>query len=758
MLVQKSIDDESYGALHWTLRRSVVGSALLVNLVVSLILMPITANPFDFALISGIATSWMNWHMPLFLYWKFGADYALLNLLAACGARVLSAIGLSIPAAAHTSFKLMLITANVLAALAIWKLATRFRPRQAGILTSLWLLSPVVIWTAAFHGQIEPIAVATTFWSFWLMANKKWFLAGVVTGVGVGFEFIPLVALVALAALVISRKATILDATRYVVALAMTLIASFSQVFFNSTAATSLSQGLIGHATASGADIVLKPGSIWYLGGAGLANGLLEPHWLFLLAGVAVLTALIAAWNVNRGSDAAPYAAAGVTLLAATFLDPTTLPQFGVLAIGGLCLMSLEIQIPTVIIAATSALPLLAYAFVQPMYVYFEDVDPAVANSTSTLLPQLPVTPSLYPALATIGMELGIFAVGIWLLESIRTIKRRPLRRPPTWIYKEFAGVISVSFLVLLLVLVWSVQPQLWSGVIGSNPSALFDARDLTSRRMASVTTVTGTTVSGQFDSSLLNAVGLAKPSPVGLVEYSPNKFASQLIVGWRTKSDKIQISIPMNRDEKYLTVTRIGIELLVHNQAWTDLSTVDGRASINGQLVVPTSVRLDIPTWAELDYQVSPMSRVAGTTAQIFTIALLAHHTYLNADKKGAPWFLAWYSAGSILTGNRIQSHWSRFLAPTQSQGQIFLKSSEVSRPIDIPSLSSVSSNVLDVAFSWPSSDKLNARPQNPWQWLAGLLYLLMVSACLVFASFLCFKSFKSLGLIRDEVDLKGD
>ena len=71
-----------------------------------------------------------------------------------------------------------------------------------------------------------------------------------------------------------------------------------------------------------------------------------------------------AAWSVKHGSDTAPFAAAGVILLASTFLDPTTLPQFGVLAMVGLCLMALEARIPNGIIAAAPALTLLGYAFV----------------------------------------------------------------------------------------------------------------------------------------------------------------------------------------------------------------------------------------------------------------------------------------------------------------------------------------------------------------------------------------------------------
>ncbi len=733
------------GHVRFPVVGSGIGLALVVNLVVSLILLPVTANPYDFALITGSANAWLNWHLSLFLYWKFGLDYAGINLAAACGARVLAASGLSVPAAAHISFKLFLVLANLLAALALWRLAVRYRPRLAVTLAVLWLLSPVVIWVAAFHGQIEPVAAAATLWALWLISDRRWLFAGVVTGIGVGFEYVPIVALVTVATLVISKRVRILDGVLYSVALGVTLAICFSQLFLSTTGGRSLHQGIIGHATASGAGANVKPGSVWYLINTRLIASLIEPHWLLLLAALSVVISCTAAWSVKHGSDTAPFAAAGVILLASTFLDPTTLPQFGVLAMVGLCLMALEARIPNGIIAAAPALTLLGYAFVQPMYAHFEDVDPHVTSQIASLLPQFPLVPFMYPQLAALAMDLGIVAIGIWVIQTGRTIRHGLFISSPKNQRSSLIIIVSTELMILLLVVVWSVQPRLWSGVLGGNPPSLFDTPYLTSKHVDVSTRVSATTVRGVFDPSLLSAMKSTHPSPIGVVEYRPRQVASQEVVGVGSSS-KFMIRMPSIHSNGTLRVSRIGISLLLHNRAWTSAGLIDGHARIDGMSVMPCSENLILPTWAKVVYEVPVRDIAHGARMESVSVQLLSKNTIVNGGRGLGPWFIAWDSAGEIRTSTDHGQHWKQFYSPTPQQGQIFFTFPEITSRVTVPSLSGISSFVIDEALIWPDSNALFARPQSSLQWSLGILYLMSVLVALVLVCVRCIRAFTTL------------
>jgi len=727
------------GSVRLPVVGGVVGLALAINVIVSLILVPVTANPYDFALITGSANAWLNWHLSLFLYWKFGIDYAGINLAAACGARVLSAAGLTVPAAAHISFKLLLVLANLLAALALWKLCLRYRPRLAVTLTVLWLLSPVVVWVAAFHGQIEPVSAAATLWALWFVADRRWLLAGVVTGIGVGFEYVPIVVLVTVACLVMAKRARIVDGVLYAFGLGVTLVIVFAQLFVSRTGAQSLHQGIVGHATASGTGANVKPGSIWYLIDPKFVSVFIEPHWLLLLAVLAVATSLIAVRSVRHGSETAAFAAAGVVLLSSTILDPTILPQFGVLALVGLILITFEASIPVFIIAAAPAFILLGYVFVQPMYAYFEDVDPHVLSQVPSLLPQFPLIPFMYPKLASIGMELGIIAIGIWAVHTARISRHRVLVSETRGARRSMIIVMVIEVLVLLLAVIWTVQPRLWAGVIGSNPNSLFDTPYLTSRRADITTIVGGSSITGVFDPQLLAAVKSTHPAPVGVIGYTPRVVASQRSVG-RSLPRRITVRIPVFQSDASLRVTTIGISVLVHNRAWLSAGLIVGRAYIDGQLVVPDSKSLVLPTWAMVDYQVPVSDIITRAGIGVVSLRFLSRGTIANAATDLGPWFMAWDGAGEVLTGTNNGGRWSRFEAPTIQRGRVFLTVSEIRSHIDVPALSDISSFVRDEALIWPNSSSLFARPDSLTQWLVGIVYLVGLLLALVFVGGSCF------------------
>jgi hypothetical protein len=704
-------------------------AAIAINIAVSMAVLPVTANPYDFALITGTANSWMNWHVPIFLYWKFGADYAALNVAAACGARILSIAGMSVPAAAHVSFKLMLVAGNLTAALALWKLARRFRPSQSGPLTAIWLLSPVVIWVAAYHAQIEPIAAGSTLWALWLISERRWVLAGFITGIGVGFEYIPIVAFVAVFALVISKRETLMAGGMYVISFGVTVALCFAQLLFNHVANLSFRDGLVGQATAHGAAIVLKPGSIWYWSGTVFTKGILEPHWLILLALFAGAASILAASSVRRGTDAAPFAAAGATLLVATVLDPTALPQFGVLALVGLCLIALEFRLPIPLIAGAPLLTLIGYIFSVPFYSYYEDVDPNVSSQLRTLLPQIPTNPKLYSTLSTVALELSIVAIAVWLLGTIRAPRRHSaVGKATSTLPSSTMATSLIEIMVLMVMVVWSVQPPLWSNVIGANPKSTFDSPYLISRRADVRTILTGSSVKATFDPTLLSALRSTNPAPDGVVEFAARPMARQTVAGGSSlpATNQLVIHIPLSRPDPSVLVDRIDIEVLAHNAAWTSIGSVDGRARIDGRIETPRSSQLVVPTWSELVYEL-PIGWLPASANQLtVSLRLIAQHTVLNANSRSSPWLLAWDSSGKLFIGTNRGNHWVDFLVSPYMQGDIYLSGSEMAGDISVPALPLISQDVSDEAFVWPTPQY--GRPDASWQWFVGIGYLVLV------------------------------
>jgi len=732
-------------ALYGLLRRRPILAALASGLVASAVLMPVTANPFDLALINGTANSWLSWHLDLFLYWKFGADYAFANVASACAARVLSAVGLSVPTAVHISFKLMLVAAYLLSALALWSISRQLRPRLSVPLVTIWLLSPAVIWVAAGHAQIEPVATAMALSSLWLVLRKHWLLAGIVCGLGAGFEYVPVVALVTVAIIVIAGRAPVKAGLRFALGLILTLMACFGPLLATSVARASLIQGVVGHATAHGGAIDLKPGSVWYLAGPPVGATFMESHWLWILAFVAVAAAAAAVFATRRGSLAAPFAASGVILVAATILNPSTLPQYSVLALCGLCLIALETDLSPTLIFGPPILTIVGFTFSGPVYVYFEDSDPKVFSQVAHLLPQIPTVPAAYVFLATTAMALELLVVVVWMGRSLRARHNVASTRSlnPLAHRRSLLIPAAVQVVALAVAVAWTSQPQLWSHLLGSYPAQLFDTPYLTSQRSATSIEVRGTEIRATFQTLLAQAAAHAQPSPTLVVDYSAQDLWKQEAVGGVPHSGRnvtIPVTLPSSRSA--LRVTSIDFMVLAHSPQWTTRGSVDGRARIDGRVVLPLQVQIVTTDWALLTYAVNtPLAAIATSHRASIRMKALATSATLNANHAGSPWLVAWYGSGTVLV-NRAGAHtWAPFDtspvvngADSGGQGRITLPRSIVaSNTVGVPALPVIASDVSSEALTWPHGATQFAKPANLEQLATGLAYLGAVVLALI-------------------------
>lgn len=718
-----------------------------MGLATSAVLMPVTANPFDIALITGTANSWLSWHVPLFLFWKFGADYAFANVAAVCAARVLSTVGLSVPTATHIAFKLMLIVAYVLSAIALWNLALELRPRLAVPLVTMWLLSPAVIWVAAGHAQIEPVASALTLLSLWMLIQKRWLLAGVICGLGVGFEYVPLVALITLAILMMSGRARWPAGLRFAVGLVTSLAVSFGPLVATSVARESFMGGLIGNATARGAAINVKPGSVWYLAGPPAHISFIESHWLFMLVGVAVAVTVIGTIASRRGSLAAPFAAAGVILVTATIIDPTTLVQFAVLALTGLCLVALDVDIAVALVFLPPVITVVAFTFSGPVYTYLEDSDPQVFAQLAHLLPQTPTSPQTYAGLATVAMVLEVIVLVIWAVRSPRlsaTTRTMDPSRPPRSGPSSVGvrAVVALEVSALLMAVSWTAQAQVWSHLVGAYPGDLFDTPFLTSQRPDTSTSIAGATISATFDPVLAHAAAVARPRPALEVKYtSQNIWRQEAAGGSPHPSQSVSLPVTLPSQESEVRVASVDFTVLAHSQQWLTPEKVNGQAVLDGQVVAPLRVQMVAAGWAMLTYAARVKPTLASATHRTtMHLRMLSNTVTLNASPAGSPWAVAWLGSGSVLVDTSGGQKWAAFDSAPFADGSISGGRGRLVLPwaggssssVRIPAINLLASSVSEVVLSWRGAATAFARPSNGGQWGTGVGYLVGLGVAL--------------------------
>jgi hypothetical protein len=477
---------------HW------IGLATVFQIVIALVLVPVTSHPYDLSVLTGNAEAWLRWGVSPFYQWKFGLDYALLTVLAQTLRAFLALFGTPGVAAIHVAWKLPLVAANVLSAAYFYRLGLRFRPQSALLLACLWLINPVVLWVSAGHGQVESIAILSLLAALDLALSGHLLLAGFVTGLGAGFEYFPIVAVVVI---FIWRRAGLLPQRRpvlvYSLGLVIALLACFGPLLLDTVARAGLVGGLV---SSGGLDQnpALSSLSIWAWLGPDQSR--LWP-WLFLAT--AVVFFLVFARS--RTGRAGIVVATGLLILGLVW-DANTLPQFAAVAALCLGLLALVSDVEPVLLLGVPAAGLATYFFLldggkSDVNAFFFDE----WWKTGSQLWHIPQSAffSGYLGRVFVAELLVTYALGV--LGAFRT--------------PRVSGRLAVSLGVTtsLTLGIWAAQPAIWRALPDSPPSSDLPAFDSTSAtRLGSIRVVAPGKLEITYPKALLIASARARIKPTG--------------------------------------------------------------------------------------------------------------------------------------------------------------------------------------------------------------------------------------------------
>lgn len=368
--------------------------ALSYNFLISLALLPLTSNSSDMAAMIGPVERWISWGVTPFMFTKFGVPYDIwvaitLSVSKALGGAVLSPVALM-----HVLFKAPLLAANFSTAFGIRRLGSRLGWKNTSNAAMLWIVSPIAIWVAAAHGQVEPISIAFTVWSLVLLVERHWFWSGLMSGIGSGFEYFPLV--VGLAVVLYIMETHLRDKTgpvRFSLGVATGIALSYGPVIMTSIGRKAVSGGLsIGEGKTLQIPTLVKFRSVWIVAKQlGFANAISLWPVIFILVSLALGYLSYRLFSLDRNSR--QLVAVAVVLVWFVVAYPVTLPQFLlILQFGTLLLYGMDIVSPVFAVAC----PLLGYIgffFGTSIYWYFLDIQPNIWQyfNAHVLLPVFPV-------------------------------------------------------------------------------------------------------------------------------------------------------------------------------------------------------------------------------------------------------------------------------------------------------------------------------------------------------------------------------
>jgi hypothetical protein len=326
--------------------------AMVFNLVVTLTLLPVAGQAWDLAGLTGDTGAWLRWGAPLFHLWKFGADLTVLAIGAQGFAFILDHVGMGGAAALTSAWKLPLVAANIVTALVLYDVGKRLRSQRPTLIPLLWLLSPVPIFVAAGFGQVEPLTILAFVLATDLIMRERFIGAGLVIGLGIGIEYLPVLVLVTVAFAVVGRLLRVRQAVCIGIAALSATVVCFLPLLLTATGRSGLLGG-IGYTAAAASSthghrvVGARSPSLWLLLG-GISPG---KYWVIAASVLCLGTAaVLASYARRRGSGLARQqyfaGASGAMLLIIVLLDPGALPQFSDLVFGALCLLSLVCLLP----------------------------------------------------------------------------------------------------------------------------------------------------------------------------------------------------------------------------------------------------------------------------------------------------------------------------------------------------------------------------------------------------------------------------
>ncbi|MHB8393885.1 MAG: hypothetical protein ACYDC5_05170 [Candidatus Dormibacteria bacterium] len=718
----------------------VVGIAVVVNCIASCALLALPANPYDFAGITGSANAFLAWGVSPWLHWNFGSSYMAFDLLANGAARVLVAAHVPEPIALHATFKLPLVICNIASGLLLLALARRLRWPHPDALAVTWLINPVPILVAGYWGQIEPVVVCALLLAIVLSLQGRWFYAGLVAGLGAGFEYVSLAFVLIVVVLFLGKRLPVTHFLTSGLGTIIGLTASFGPVMLAPIGRGGLRAGVFGLA-ASGQAFKAKEGSLWSV--PGLGGTALERHWSLVFIGVCLVLVAAGVREVRSNSPtqqrAFPTAIAvcGLALSAAVILDPLINPQFAALVLVGLLLVAGPWQPWRLAVAALPLASIIAYFFSASFYLNFLDVDHAAVLGTQGLLPVPGVSNAISSRLSLVLPLMVMVACCLWVAQAFTRAGFREVSRGNAsrgkWDRRLRLVAATSAIGVLAVVGVWSNQGALWRSAVDHPYGYLFDTPYFTSRAVASVTRITGDTVSATFSRADLAAAEASSIPGTGALEFVPRNVvysnaATVAIHGSITEEESVPLA------GRGIRVTAIEVQLLAYKRTWRSghpsafsirCGTHDIRSSTSlvvvagwaiGDFVVPTS-RCGLDPTGQAPRTILRFETVPGTLL-------------LNGGGEDKPWIRIWYAQGWLRCRLGERHAWAPFSGSSNiGLGRIVVPLSTLTagQTISCDGLAAVGT-IQDVAIVWPDpAVKLDRT--SVWTGGLALLYLAAIA-----------------------------
>lgn len=605
---------------------------LIMTAIAVIVLLPTGGYAYDEAALLGGPNNWLRYGAPLYHASKFGADLTWLGLIAETVQHLIGSLGiLSGVAAIHIAWKLPLMVATALSAKLFDSFArgdgdqTTHPSRRVFI---LWISSPLAIWVAAVHGQVESLAIASTAGGLYLLRSSRrwrWTIAGFVSGLGVGLEYFPAVVLVGALLITVGTRASWSRLAAAVVGFALGAMSGFFPIWINTNLRNEWIKALMG-AARSGAPSVTGPThssyglSVWLIIGRNPS----PPMAITIMALLSATIIIVSFWLQRTGvwcaSDSA-LAAAGALMVAAVLLDPVSNYQFALIAQAGLVLLALankrSVGVP--LLLGTSAL--VGYLLYESPWNFFYDM----WGQAGGQLHRIPQNPTLSEVMCRIFV-VGALAYVLYVYTFAKPLfrVRDESRRFGTWRLNEkpgAKGLVSVSGLlatccILELFVLMAVSPPIWSAVGPAGPKDLIDLRGYSPAGSA---TINGKgEIEATISRELVSVIKLAKDKPTLLLEVSqqplvaapiglPTVMSVNKVLRIDVSGLKRPSSVPM---DSYL------VQALVFDRNWPNRGSVPPSGSvsaiISGLRLSAKWIDFSSPGWCVVTFMV-PQALVHG-------------------------------------------------------------------------------------------------------------------------------------------------
>jgi hypothetical protein len=580
----------------------------------------------------------------------------------------LSGLGAPGVASLHVAWKLPLVVADLVTAGVIYRLSRRFAPSKATLLATLWLVNPVVLWVSAGHGQVEAIAILCLLGALELALDGRLFVAGVVTGLGVGIEYFPIAAFGAI--IVLSRGGYLVGRRpllTYSGGLILALLVCFVPVLLDPVGRTALAGGLVSSAgyssslpgfTAQPTESLL---TIWSWLGYRLSN-----TWPLIFGGLG-LACLVVGWRLaKRGPQIAPFFLSAVLFLAVV-LDSNALPQFAIVAAAALWLLALVLEVEPLVMTALPAAGIATY------FVYL-DFGQNTANAffydawAATGARLWPV-PQSEQAAVFLG---HLFSLGLVMVVAYAAVR---LTKPSRL---SWAGAIAAGVALCLVLVVWASQPSIWLAALSAPPSANLPAfESFLAVRDGMIVSRTSNSYDVRYPETLLAASRAGAIQPSTGLRLSVADLFSQTGVGNPQDAQAwLDYSLTIPGWQRIRpSIQSLWVVLMLGSNKWSD--TAPPRASdealqVNGSRISSASAFfLNLPGpvgWAYVSFRV-PAALVLENGRVDIT---LEPSTILWSGSTAGPWVRVLPASGTLAAFIDVATINPKYEITSQGQGYL--------------------------------------------------------------------------------------